>query len=96
MWSREKLNQRQNHHVLAAKQVLQFPLYTPIKHHMTFCCQRNFLCQAKISSAFASAGTLAIGAGRFSQIASPMQGEFCNGGIFKPTITKFPLPAGAI
>ncbi len=40
--------------------------------------------------------TLAIGAGRFSQIASPRQREFCNGGIFKPTITKFPLPGGAI
>ncbi len=25
-----------------------------------------------------------------------MQGEFSNGGIFKPTIRKFPVPAGAL
>ena len=28
MWSREKLNRRQNHHIWAAKPVLQFSLYS--------------------------------------------------------------------
>ncbi len=40
--------------------------------------------------------TLAIARGHFSKRASCMQGEFCNGGIFKPTIRKFTLHAGAL